>query len=86
MKFDEQEHNTNFEIVDVVQFKNAYALHAKFLTCPNCGGFKIMVFKGEYTPKTYLDPHFNFTDECPIARFKPTVHGWNLAIDLAVSL
>lgn len=66
---------------------NAFVLKVKYLDCTNFEGIKVLVFKGGlkcFTGK--LDPHFSNDSDSPIARFKPTDEGWQLAIELAKNL
>lgn len=57
----------------------------KYKNCTNFEGIKILVFKGQYVERIVMDPHFSDDEESPIARFKPTVEGINLATKLVES-
>jgi hypothetical protein len=67
-------------------FENGYAMKVKYDDCTNFEGVKIMVFKGQYENRIWLDPHFSENEKAPIARFKPTSKGWDMAIKLAKEL
>jgi hypothetical protein len=68
------------------QYPNGYALKVRYLDCTNFEGVKVMVFKGKFRFQEYLDPHFQDSDESPVARFRPDDWGWDMAIKLAQSL
>lgn len=60
-----------------IQYEDAYVLELKYEGCTNCYGKKILVYLGVYDEKTrHRDPHFDFGDTSPIARFEPTTRGW----------
>jgi hypothetical protein len=61
-------------------------MKVKYDDCTNFEGVKIMVFKGQYKNRIWLDPHFAENEKAPIARFKPTSEGWDMAIKLAKAL
>lgn len=69
-----------------VEFRNAHVLRVKYPDCTNFEGVKIMVYRGAYSPRVDLDPHFTDDPHAPIARFRPDEEGWRLAIALAMSL
>lgn len=79
---------TRWELVERVQFKNAHVLKVRYLDCTNFEGLKIMVYKGSYKKRKILDPHFESGKDLssPIARFRPTRDGWNMALSLAESI
>lgn len=77
---------SHWTLLDKVEFINSYVLKVKYNNCTNFEGIKIMVYKGQYVPVKVLDPHFNNTENSPIARFKPDMKGWTLAMKLAESL
>jgi len=61
--------------------------------CINFEGRKILMFdKGvtlkDITRQKLIDPHFSESKDFfhPIARFVPTQRGWEMAIDLAISM
>jgi len=76
-----------WKLISVKKFKRAYVLKVLYLDATNFEGVKIMVYEGEYqgTP-THLDPHFAEVGLSPIARFKPTQHGYQLACLVAEGL
>jgi hypothetical protein len=75
-----------YQIIEKLEFANAYVLRIKYFGCTNYEGMKIIVYKGAYKNMTVRDPHFSIGSESPIARFKPDAQGWGLAIDLAKGL
>lgn len=77
---------SRWELMERIDFKNSYVLKVKYLDAINFEGIKIMVYKGKYKERAYLDPHFQEGNHSPIARFKPTLEGWSLAIALAETL
>jgi len=68
------------------EFEGGYVLKVKYLDATNFEGIKIMVYKGKYVEREYLDPHFSPGGDSPLARFKPTPEGWTMAIKIAGSL
>jgi hypothetical protein len=72
--------------LEQVQFENGYVLKVQYSGCTNFEGVKVMVFRGTYRKRNYLDPHFDETGQSPIARFRPDAEGWQMALDLAKSL
>lgn len=76
----------NWELIKLEQYNNAYVMKVRYQGCTNFEGIKIMVYQGKYSHRDYLDPHFCQFFESPIARFKPTMYGWELANSLAMSL
>lgn len=77
---------SNWHLIELKQYNNAYVLKVRYKGCTNFEGIKIMVYQGTYRHRDYLDPHFSRFFESPIARFKPTMHGWELANNLAKAL
>ncbi len=75
----------NWRLIENIQFQNAYLLKVKYGNCTNFEGIKLMVYRGQYNPTCFLDPHFDTTENSPIARFKPDLEGWDLAIDFAMN-
>jgi len=75
-----------YKIMDIDQFANAYVLKVRYLDCTNYEGVKIMVYKGRYKERLWLDPHFAEGEDSPIARFKPDEEGMYLARQLAENL
>jgi len=53
--------------------------------CTNFEGVKILVFEGDFVLRSVIDPHFS-EDYSPIARFKPTERGMELARKFAEEL
>lgn len=77
---------SRWELLEIAEFTNGYALKVRYLDCTNFEGEKVMVFRGEYRERAYLDPHFQPNKAAPIARFRPDDEGWGMAISLAESL
>lgn len=75
-----------WELLELVQFDNAYAMKVRYLDCTNFEGVKIMVYRGKYQHRDFLDPHFTEGDDSPVARFKPDKNGWRMAKALAEAL
>ena len=75
-----------WELLDKVVFKDSYALKVRYLDVTNFEGVKVMVFRGRYEQRSYLDPHFEDKITAPIARFRPDDEGWEFAIEMARSL
>ena len=72
---------SRWKIIDKIHYKYATLLIVQYLDCTNFEGTKIMVYAGEVNPSLgqELDPHFSELGISPIARFKPTTEGINLA-------
>jgi hypothetical protein len=77
---------SRWELLKALEYPNGYILQVRYLGCTNFEGIKLMVFKGQYKYRTYLDPHFEESDSSPIARFKPDSEGMRFAIDLVKNL
>jgi hypothetical protein len=77
---------TRWNLIQVIEFKNAHILLVEYLDYTNFEGVKCMVYKGHYHRRKSLDPHFTDDDNSPIARFKPDEEGVKLATYLAESL
>lgn len=45
-------------LLEKAEFKNGHVLRVKYLDCTNFEGVKVMVYKGKYTHRKELDPHF----------------------------
>lgn len=73
-----------WELIEGRQYKNSYIIKIRYEGCTNFEGIKIMVYKGIYKHKKHLDPHFEDSNNSPIARFKPTE--WELAVKFTKSL
>jgi len=67
-------------------YDNGYVLHVRYYGCTNFEGEKIMVYKGKYVYRSWLDPHFSKEPDSPIARFAPTTEGLEWAKALAKAL
>lgn len=74
-----------WELMELYEASNGYVMKVKYEGCTNCEGEKIMVFRGQYKERSYLDPHFSFNGLSPMARFIPTDYGMKMAKDLADS-
>ena len=68
------------------QYAYGYVLMVKYQGCTNFEGKKVMVYRGQFTERTVLDPHFADGDESPLVRLKPDDYGWELANIIAKSL
>lgn len=77
---------SRWALIEKIEFTNSYVLKVRYIDATNFEGIKIMVFKGKYRYKAYLDPHFDCSNDSPIARFKPDSNGWDLAINFAKNL
>ena len=73
-------------LLDKKDYNYGYVLLVKYLDCTNFEGEKIMVYKGHFSYRRHLDPHFTDSEDSPIARFKPNREGWIMACRLAISL
>jgi hypothetical protein len=75
----------NFKIVKAVKVKKFLLLLVNYPDCTNYEGNKILVYKNttlkDIDKQKSLDPHFS--NNCrfisPIARFEPTIEGWDMA-------
>lgn len=76
----------NWELLEMYHGKNGYVLKVKYLGCTNFEGIKILVYRGTYIERIYLDPHFTDVGNSPIARFIPTSEGLQMALDLVKEL
>lgn len=72
-------------LIEKAEYANGYVLRVKYHDCTNFEGVKIMVYRGKYTPRRSLDPHFYEGDDAPVARFRPDSDGWRTAKLLAQS-
>ena len=77
---------SRWELLEKKEYDGGYVLRVRYLDCTNFEGEKIMVFRGGYRHKDYLDPHFSESIESPIARYRPDNDGWAFACALASSL
>lgn len=73
----------NWVLISKYYAKNGYVLKVKYYGCTNFEGIKILVYRGAFIEREYLDPHFTSDENSPIARFKPTDEGFQMALDLA---
>jgi len=68
------------------------AVKVNYPGCTNYEGNKILVFQGlsleTIKSVTMLDPHFSDKKGylSPVARFKPTEHGWQLAMEFCMMM
>ena len=76
----------NFVILKCVKFENAHVLKVRYLGCTNFEGIKVLVYTGKFKKLDYRDPHFCHSRYSPIARFKPTKEGWDLALRVAAEI
>ena len=75
----------NWVLISKHYAKNGYVLKVKYYGCTNFEGVKILVYRGAFIDRKYLDPHFSIDEDSPIARFKPTAEGLQMALELANS-
>lgn len=73
-----------FEILHIVQRRDFVIAFVQYPNCKNFEGNKILVWKGltvaQVRQMEEMDPHFASDSELsPIARFRPTQEGFNLA-------
>ncbi len=80
----------NFMILELQEIGNAVVAKIKYPDCTNFEGIKICVYEDttaqQIRDRSEIDPHFSISDESPIARFKPTANGLELAFKLAAIL
>ena len=78
----------NYQIVNSIEEGGFLIILIQYPDCTNYEGRKILVYKGVDKARLVLqgsiDPHFseNKTKHSPIARFVPTIEGWEMAIKL----
>lgn len=74
-----------FKVTHVMKFKNCTALKVNYPDATNYEGNKVLVVKNtkNWGKVTKLDPHFDKGDDFLIARFAPTVRGWQDALRFA---
>ena len=76
---------SRFDIEWVEEYANAHVLSVTYLDCTNFEGRKILVYEGDFVELAKRDPHFAI-GYSPIARFKPTEKGIEMAIGFAKGL
>ena len=82
----------NFNIINSIEEGGYLIILIHYPDCTNYEGRKILVYKGIDKARLVLqrsiDPHFSENKEkySPIARFVPTIEGWEMAIALVKSL
>ncbi len=73
-----------FDLLVVKQIGNCVIVKIHYPDCINFGGNKICVFMGvtvdEIRSATEIDPHFAEDGFAPIARFMPTIDGYDMAV------
>ena len=80
-----------FRVLEVQKCGKAVVVKVNYPDCLNYEGNKILVFDSYdkfdilRTCGT-LDPHFVADENSPVARFEPTLRGWQLATQVANSL
>jgi hypothetical protein len=76
---------SNWELIKQQEFVNAVVLKVKYHNCTNFEGNKILVFKKPFELKLNepLDPHFAEEGDLLLARFTPTIYGWQTATWIA---
>ena len=75
-----------WNLLDHWPFKNGYVLRVHYFDATNFEGIKVMVYRGGYSGRKSLDPHFQPGPASPIARFRPDEEGIEMAKKLAASL
>ena len=73
-------------LLEKAEYEGGYALRVRYHDCTNFEGMKVMVYRGKYTPRYSLDPHFCDGVGSPVARFRPDKEGWDAACAFASSL
>lgn len=78
----------NYSLIRCKTINGYLIIELKYHDCVNYEGRKIMVYKctlDDLLKQKLIDPHFcnNKKYLSPIARFEPTVDGWNNACKLA---
>lgn len=83
--YSNQPNPARFRIDKYEQFDNCLLVLVVYPDCTNYEGKKVMVYKDMTITRLRgfktLDPHFSNNEEyaSPIARFEPTMEGWNNA-------
>jgi len=81
-----------YKILKTEQLGEYLIVKINYPNCENYEGNKILVYKNTTIDKLvsgkYIDPHFfdNKIYNSPIARFRPTKEGWNMAINFVKGL
>ena len=81
----------NFKVMQVEEIGQFLIMKIVYPDCTNYEGQKILVFKGvkiiDLLNQRLIDPHFFQDKKCasPIARFVPTIEGWNMAKRFALA-
>lgn len=76
----------NYRIVRYLQLNNFLIVKIRYPDCTNYEGDKILVYKNTSIKRLErqgsIDPHFSDNPNMisPVARFVPTVDGWNMAV------
>jgi hypothetical protein len=82
----------NFNIINSLEEGKYLIILIQYPDCTNYEGRKILMYKGIDKAKLLMqgsiDPHFSNNPEkySPIARFVPTIEGWEMAIALAKTM
>jgi hypothetical protein len=63
-------------------------VEVRYPDCSNFEGLKVLVYDGVETAAMEIasgkcDPHFAESGVSPIARFRPTAEGWDMAVRFA---
>lgn len=82
---------SNYKILKHIQIGNFLILKIKYYDCTNFEGEKILVFENtleNVLKQKSIDPHFSDNKKfiSPIARFEPTIKGWEMATFLTKNL
>jgi len=83
---------SNYKIVRALEVVGHLVVEIQYLDCTNYEGRKIMVFENltlvDLVNQKLIDPHFfpSGKYKSPIARFEPTVRGWNMAVSFAKTI
>lgn len=76
---------SSYEVVQSVAINGHLLVQIKYPDCTNYEGNKILLYRGltlkQLLDQKLVDPHFSNSEKykSPIARFEPTLYGWNLA-------
>lgn len=82
----------NWSVLRYREWKGYLIVEMKYPDCTNYEGRKVLVYENtrleDLKAQKLIDPHFstNKKFKSPIARFEPTIRGWNMAEVLVESL
>ncbi len=75
----------SFKIKDIIKVNGFFISEINYPNCKNYEGNKILLTAWDPRGRTFIDPHFTEGNGL-LARFQPTVQGWQLAKILARSI